>query len=76
MESDKPIRKPQIKIFKDAGYFVPDSFFKLGIFHVQLGTLIVTASYGSNRFNIRCTGAKCEEQLLAFEAVLDKAINS
>lgn len=81
LETDRPIRKSQAKVFKDAGYFVPENFFQAGVFHVVLdkrphSTLIVTASYGTNRFSIRCNGSACDVQILAFEDVLEKAINS
>lgn len=77
LESDKPIRKSHVKAFKEAKYFIPDNFFQAGIFYAQFGNLIVTSSYGSNRFSIRCTGGtKCDEQISAFEAVLEKVLNS
>jgi hypothetical protein len=75
IETEKPIRKPQSKVFREAGYFLPENFFQAGIFYVQLKQLIATASYGTNKINIRCSGADCESQLAEFESLLERAIS-
>lgn len=72
---DKPIRKSQIQVFKDAGYLMPDHFFKSGIFYIQKQGLIANSSYGVCKINVRCSG-ECEEKLKELEIVLEKAINS
>jgi hypothetical protein len=73
---DKPIRKSQIQFFRDAGYFVPDSFYAAGIFYIQQKQFIATASFGSTNINIQCNGKQCAEQIASFEAILLKAIQS
>lgn len=74
-ETDKPIRKSQIKIFKEAGYLVPDNFLAAGLFYVQKDFLIATASFGSNKISVRCNGEKCSDYLDAFALCLEQAIN-
>ena len=80
METGKPIRKYQLQIFTDAGYVAPTSFNNVGIFYVSKEGLIATGPFGSNRINVYCrvTQAKlsCEEQIDAFEALLEKAITT
>lgn len=74
-QTDKPIRKSQIQVFKDAGFLVPENYLNLGIFYVQKNFLIATASFGSNKINARCHGDKCSEQLDEFGNLLDIATN-
>ena len=74
IETDKPIRKSQVNIFRESGYFIPDSFYQAGIFYIQSKQLIVSASFGSTRFNLRCSGSDCEAQISSFETLLQKAI--
>lgn len=75
-ETDKPIRKYQVKTFRDAGYLVPDNWYQAGIFYVQNKKLIATASYGANKINVRCNGQDCPDSLNSFSALLEQAINS
>lgn len=76
LELDKPIRQSQVSKFRDAGYIVPDSMFKSGLFYVQNGNLIAICSFGTTKVTVQCSGGTCEEALNAFEALLDQAINS
>jgi hypothetical protein len=73
---DKPIRKPQMKIFQDAAYLVPDLYLNAGLFYVQKEFMIATGSFGSTKISIKCNGAKCAELLDQFQILLEKAINS
>lgn len=76
MECDKPLRKKQAQYFRDAGYLVADNFYQAGIFHAIAGRLIVTGSFGTNRFNVRCSGPDCSSKIDKLEEDLEKAINS
>ena len=75
-ESSKPIRKAQVQVFRDAGYLVPEDWIQRGLFWVKKGNMIVTASYGSSTFQVRCYGEACPNLLDSFEADLEQAINS
>lgn len=75
-ETEKPIKKSQIAVFTQAGYFVPQNFLDAGIFYVQLGNMIATGSFGSNRINVRCNGPKCAEHFDSLSKILEKAVNS
>lgn len=75
-ETDKPIRKSQVQVFKDSGYLVPESYLNLGIFYVQKQTLIATASFGANKITVRCKGKGCAEQLDELALLMEQAINT
>lgn len=75
LTTDKPIRKSQVRVFRDNGFFIPENFFQSGILYVQKGTLIATASFGSTRINVRCSGADCESMMKSFEILLEQAIS-
>lgn len=75
-ETDKPIRKFQIKIFKEAGYLVPENFSAAGLFYVQKDFLIATASFGANKISVRCNGDKCSDYLDQFQLHLETAIST
>lgn len=74
-ETDKPIRKSQIHLFKEAGYLVPENFLNAGLFYVQKEFLIATASFGSTKISVRCNGEKCSQLLDEFGICLERAIN-
>lgn len=76
IEVEKPIRKNQINIFKDSGYFVPDNFYNAGIFYVKFENLTATTSFGTTRVNVKCSGKNCEKNITAFESLLEQAVNS
>lgn len=73
-EMDRPIRKSQVKIFKESGYLVPEIFLSAGLFYVQKDFLIATASFGANKISVRCNGVGCSDLLDDFQLLLEKAI--
>jgi hypothetical protein len=75
-EIDKPIKKYQLQVFKDAGCSSPKNFVSVGVFYVRFGGLIATTSFGSKRVSIRCTGNDCDQLMNRFEKILDEAVNS
>lgn len=74
LETDKPLRKYQVDVFKEAGYVIPDNFFNSGVFYAQKNGLIATASFGSNKINLRVTG-KGQSLVSEFIQLLEAAIN-
>lgn len=75
LETDKPIKKYQIKVFRDKNYFIPENFYQSGLFYVQKGRLIATTTFGSTRFNIKNNGPNADVELTEFESLLEQAIN-
>ena len=73
-ETERPIRKYQVDIFRTSGFNVPPNFLKHGIFYVTNGKLVATGPYGSNRINVKCSGNECGKLLFEFENLLKKAI--
>lgn len=73
-ETDKPVRKSQVQLFKDKGYFVPDNFLNVGIFYAKKGLLVATGSFGGNRLDVKCSGEQVSALLDEFQADLEEAI--
>lgn len=74
-ECDKPIRKYQIDVFKEAGWLAPESYTQLGVLYVSKGGIIATASFGSPKVQVRTSAQINDENLKSFEDLLERAIN-
>ena len=74
-ESERPIRKFQIDVFRKAGFNVPPNYYQHGFFYVTNGKLIAQASFGSNKINVKCYGNDCGKRLYEFEQLLIEATN-
>lgn len=74
IEVDKPLRKYQVDVFRNAGYIIPDNFYNSGVFYAQKGGLIATASFGTNRINIRVTG-NGQDLVPEFSQLLEAAVS-
>jgi hypothetical protein len=75
-ESQKPVKKNHLDSFEKAGYIIPKQFSNVGLFYVQNSGLIATASFGSTRVQVRCSGNNCEELLKKFELLLDEVLKN
>jgi hypothetical protein len=75
-ETEKPIRKSQLRFFLQAGYLIPDHYSNSGIFYAQKNRLIATASFGVTKISVKCSGPDCLQKLDEFEKLLDTAVNS
>lgn len=75
-ELDKPIKKFQTFVLKEAGFLIPAHYYQAGVFYAQKGPLVSTGSYGTRMLKVRCTGPSCADRLNEFEQVLEKAINT
>ena len=75
-ETEKPIRKFQLPILERAGYSAPKNFYVAGIFYVRGHDVVATSAYGTTRISVHCHGKNCEEQLDAFEKIIEEAVNS
>jgi hypothetical protein len=73
---DKPIKKNHLPTFEGAGYTAPLNFKNHGIFYIRGFGIIATCSFGTNRVNVRCSGADCPSKLDEFEKLLHKAVTS
>jgi len=74
-ETQKPIMKNHLDAFEKAGYLVPKQFINIGLFYVQNKGLIATTSFGSTRFQVRCSARNADDLLNAFEQLLDSTVN-
>lgn len=71
-ETDKPIKKPHLKTFREKGYIAPENFSNSGVFYVSSGGLVATTSFGATKINVKCHGAHCTQKLNEFEDILTK----
>lgn|SRR5574343_417638 len=70
----KAIRKAGAQVFKDAGWFVPDNYFNVGIFWVKKDNFIVSATYGATQLHVSCSGERCLQLMKEFEPLILQAI--
>lgn len=75
-ETDLPVRKFHVELFKREGYEVPAGFTNAGILYARKNKLVVTGPFNSRRLNVKCYGQNCEEKLKEFEIVLDKIVHT
>lgn len=70
-----PIRKFQVRVFKENGYSVPDNFYNAGIFYVFKGSVIATASFGTSKISVRAGKDQAAlTTLIEFESLLEQAV--
>lgn len=74
-ETDKPIRKSQMDVFRNAGYSIPDNFYNAGLFYVQNGNFVASSSFGATKISIRCSGDNCSQLIDNFSLLLEQAVN-
>lgn len=74
LEADKPLRKYQIDVFREAGYLVPDNYLKLGIFYGNKNGIVATAAFGTTKIQIRANSTDAPE-IENFILLLEQAIN-
>lgn len=71
LRADKAIQKEHLAHFIAVGYTSPAHFANSNIFYVEKNKFIVTGSFGSSRFNAKCSNApSCEQRLTEFEVLL------
>lgn len=75
-ETDTPVKKNHIDIFKQKGYSSPDHFAKAGLFYVQIRGLVATSSFGNRKIQIKVSGKDIGTLLDNFEKVLDELTKS
>jgi hypothetical protein len=75
-ETDKPIKKSHVEMFKNAGFAVPDNYLRAGIFWIRGNNIVATATYGATRINVQCHGGGCDSKLNSFAELLEKAVHS
>jgi hypothetical protein len=74
LETDKPLRKYQVDVFKAAGYVIPDNFFNSGVFYAQKDGLIATGSFGTNKISLRVS-ARSKDLVEEFSQLLEIAVS-
>lgn len=70
LDLDKAIKKNHLAFFADKGYLIPEHYTKSGIFFVQKKFFTATASFGSTKIRLGCSGKDCEEKVNEFKEFL------
>lgn len=71
-KTDEPLTIKHLNIFKSAGYQEAEHFTKAGILYADNMDFIVTGPFGSNRLQVKCKKANCDQKLNDFEEFLLK----
>lgn len=72
---DHPILKKHTELFKNKGFSILEHYEKVGILQAVKQGLIITASYGHKKINVRCSGKNCNSLLNIFNSILDNIEN-
>ena len=73
---DRPITRNHLQIFKDNGYTIPPHYENQGILYLRKDTLVATASFGMTKINVKVGQHNREQQLTAFEQLLEEALKN
>lgn len=64
--------KSYIQLFNGSGFLEVKSYTNLGILYVESKDLTAIGPFGSNRLNIKCKTANCQNNILELEKIIDK----
>lgn len=70
-QTQSPVRKNHIEAFEKAGFVTLPHYVKSGLFYIQRGGLVATASFGSTKIQVRCANANADI-MAQFEKILDE----
>ena len=68
--SAKPVLMNHIPLFKNNGFFVNDKYATSGLFYARKDGMIATATFGTCKFNVRCSGSGCDLLIAQFTNIL------
>ena len=70
-QTQTPVRKNHIEAFEKAGFVTLPHYVKSGLFYIQRGGLVATASFGSTKIQVRCSNSSADI-IAKFEQILDE----
>lgn len=68
----EPLTTKHLEIFKSFGYKEAEHFTKAGILYADNSDFIVMGPFGSDRLQVKCKKADCDQKLNDFEEFLRK----
>jgi hypothetical protein len=71
-KTGEPLTVKFLNILKAAGYREAEHFTKAGILYADNSDFIVTGPFGSDRLQVKCRQADCDQKLNDFEEFLLK----
>jgi hypothetical protein len=72
LELNVPLNKSYLQLFIDSGFTENKSYTNLGLFYVESINFTAIAPFGSNRINIKCKVANCNNNITELEEILAK----
>jgi hypothetical protein len=72
LKTDEPLTAEHLKGLVALGFNEAKHFTQAGILYADNMDLIVTGPFGSDRLQIKCKNANCEQKISDFEVLFDK----
>lgn len=69
-KTDTPITVNTLKSLTNLGFVETEHFTKAGILYADNSDFIVTGPFGSDRLQVKCKKAECNQRIQEFEAIL------
>lgn len=70
LELNVPLDKTHIKFFAGSPFLENKSYTNLGLFYMESLDLVAIGPFGSNRLNIKCKTANCNNNIIELEDIL------
>lgn len=70
LEFNFPLEKEYLQKFVDNNFIESKSYTNLGILYLEDTNLVAIGPFGSNRLQIRCKNANCDNSLVILENIL------
>lgn len=71
-KTDQPLTKEHLSSLISLGFTESPQFTKAGILYVDNSDFIVTGPFGSDRMQVKCKHAECDNKLNNFEVLLQQ----
>lgn len=72
LKTSDPLTIEHLKSLVELGFNEAKHFTQAGILYADNLDLIVTGPFGSDRLQIKCKNANCEQKIADFEVLFDK----
>lgn len=70
LELSVPLDKTHIKFFAGSSFLENKTYTNLGLFYMESIDLTAIGPFGSNRLNIKCKTANCDDNIIQLEEIL------
>jgi len=70
LEINKPFDKAHLQFFIGTGFSENKTYGNLGLLYIETINLVAIGPFGSNRLNIKCKTANCQNDIIKLEDIL------